>query len=51
MRIREAYALANPGNQYLDLVGTENVQRQFIFEDDVTAANNYGWFAGDVVVF
>lgn len=51
MRIREAYSLANPGNEYLDLDGDENIQRQFIYEDDVTADNNYGWFVGDVVVF
>ncbi len=51
MRIREAYALSNPGNNYVDLVGSENDQRQFIFEEDVTVANNYGWFVGDVVVF
>ena len=51
MRIREAYSLANPGNQYVDLVGDENVQRQFIFEDDVSDTNNYGWFVGDVIPF
>ena len=50
MRIREAYALANTGT-YQDLTGSENVQRQFIYEDDVTADNNWGWFSGDVVPF
>jgi len=51
MRIREAYSLANPNNNYEDLDATENVQRQFIFEDDVTATNNYGWFIGDIIPF
>ena len=51
MRIREAYALVNPGNNHVDLTGTQNEQRQFIFEDQVTSDNNYGWFVGDVVPF
>jgi hypothetical protein len=51
MRVRQAYAMANPDNNYVDLVGSENQQRQFIFEDDVTDAFPQGFFIGDIIPF
>ena len=51
MRIWEAYSLPNPGNNHETLTGSQNVQRHFEFDEDLSAENNYGWFVGDIVPF
>ena len=51
MRIREVYSFPNTNSTWQDLEPAENIQRQYMFETQVYADNNWGWFTGDVVPF